>query len=67
LSAEKDCYDIAEEDVYSFSAWVEVEGQESRMFKTSEELANLKEGWIASELGKVCQICLIAVSLAKLC
>jgi hypothetical protein len=53
LLAEKDCFEIAEEDTFSFSLWVEVDGQELQVYKPNEEVPDIKEGWIISEAGKV--------------
>jgi hypothetical protein len=53
LTAEKKCFYIAKEDVFTFSVWVEVDGQELKVYKTSEK-GDIKEGYIASEIGKVC-------------
>jgi hypothetical protein len=53
LHAEKDCFEFAEEDTFSFSLWVEVEGEELRVYRPREDQVDIKEGWIISEQGKV--------------
>jgi hypothetical protein len=53
LTAQKECFDDSKQDVYTMSAWVEVEGEELRVYKPSEKGGNVKEGWIISEQGKV--------------
>lgn len=33
--------------------WVEIEGEEVKVFSQDEEIANGCQGWIVSEVGKV--------------
>jgi hypothetical protein len=54
LLGEKDSFEIAETDEYSFQMWVEIDGEELKVYSQDEEIANGCQGWIVSEAGKVC-------------
>ena len=53
LSAVKECYNLAEEDVFSFSMWIEIGGEKAKVYKPVDMSDCLSEGWIASEAGMV--------------
>lgn len=53
LLGEKDDFEIAERDEYSFQMWVEIDGQETRVYSQDEELPDACKGWIVSEKDKV--------------
>jgi hypothetical protein len=53
LHVKKDYFGFAEEDTFSFSLWVEVDGEERRVYRPDDIMVDWKSGYIISEDGKV--------------